>query len=261
MNRTVKKVAIVSTKGGVGKSTVSANLCMALFRSGFPVLGVDLDPQNALHLHFGGRNDRLDGISRATLEAREWRDAAYQVDTGLAVLPYGLINESDRHEFEKRLTQDAHWLERNLNQLPIAPETIVIIDTPPGPSTYLQQALTTADLVIVVTLADAASYATLPQMEKLICNFCTSRDDFLGHSYLVNQYDPNKALSQDVLQALREQLPDSTVEPVKFNQSVGEALAYGKTLIEYRPDSIVNQDYFSWAKWILDHLEVTLPDT
>lgn len=261
MTGIVKKVAIVSAKGGVGKSTVSANLAIALFRAGFPILGIDLDPQNALHLHFGGNNDALDGISRVTLEGRDWRDAAHQVDAGLAILPYGLINESDRREFERRLSHDPYWLEHALDRLPISPETIVVIDTPPGPSVYLQQALSAAHLVIVVTLADAASYATLPQMEKLIQTFCAPRDDFMDHSYLVNQFDPGKTLSQDVVQTMREQLPGKTIKLVRFDQSVGEALAYGKTLIDYKADCPVNQDYQSWANWVLGHVTAVMPYT
>ena len=249
----MKKIAIVSAKGGVGKSTVSANLGMALFRTGLPVLGVDLDPQNALNLHFGSRNDSLDGISRATLEASNWRDTVHQVDAGLAVLPYGIVNENDRHQFESFLANDPTWLQRSLDNLPLSQDTVVVIDTPPGPSVYLQQALTAAQLVIVVTLADAASYATLPQMEKLIHTFCSPRADFIDYGYLVNQFDANRALCNDVVLTMREQLPNKTIGLVQFDQNVGEALAYGKTLMEYKTDSPAYHDFLAWTSWILKH--------
>lgn len=247
----MKKIAIVSAKGGVGKSTVSANLTMALCRAGLPALGVDLDPQNALHLHFGSSNNSLEGLSRATLEGRDWRETAYQVDDGLAVLPYGIVNEPDRQQFEALLAADPHWLQRNLDNLPLSPASMVVIDTPPGPSVYLRQALSAAQVVIVITLADAASYATLPQMEKLIQSFCCSRDDFIDYAYLVNQFDPNKALSNDVVSAMRELLSGKTIGLVQFDPNVGEALAFGKTLIERSPNSPACKDFLSWTSWIL----------
>ena len=247
----MKKIAIVSAKGGVGKSTISANLAMALFSTGLPTLGVDLDPQNALHLHFGGQNDTIEGLSRATLEGRDWRETAHQVDGGLAILPYGIVNESDRQQFEALLATDHDWLQRSLDSLPLSPDTMVVIDTPPGPSVYLQQALSAAQLVIVVTLADAASYATLPQMEKLIRAFCLQRDDFINYAYLVNQFDVNRTLCNDVVEAMREQLPGKTIGLVQFDPSVGEALAWGKTLIERSPESLACKDFMSWTSWIL----------
>lgn len=246
----MKRIAIVSAKGGVGKSTISAGLSMALLRANQPVLGVDLDPQNAFRLHLGVHEYQLDGLSRATLEGRSWRHIGYQLSQGLAVLPYGFINEDDRRTFEQRLAADPSWLQRNLESLPLAGGTSTIIDTPPGPSVYLQQALSAAHLVIVVTLADAASYATLPQMDRLISAYCTPRADFIGHAYLVNQYDAGKALSQDVLQAMREDQPDKTIGVVRMDRAVGEALAHGLSIIDYDEASPARQDLLAWANWI-----------
>ena len=246
----MKKIAIVSAKGGVGKSTISAGLGMALLRAGHPVLGVDLDPQNSLRFHLGEHDYRLDGLSRATLEGRSWRRIGYQVNNGLAVLPYGFVNEQDRRTFEQLLIDDPNWLKRNLDSLPLAQDTIVVIDTPPGPSVYLQQALNAAQLVIVVALADAASYATLQQMERLIETYCTPRDDFIDHAFLVNQFDADKTLCKDVLQAMREDHPDKVVGIVRHDHTVGEALARGVSIIDYDTASPARQNILTWADWI-----------
>ena len=44
-------IPVISSKGGVGKTTIAANLCTALAARGQQVLAIDLDPQNALRFH------------------------------------------------------------------------------------------------------------------------------------------------------------------------------------------------------------------
>jgi chromosome partitioning protein len=59
------RLAVCSSKGGVGKTTIAANLAAALARSG-RVLAVDVDPQDSLGRAFGvvakGRDDSLGGL-------------------------------------------------------------------------------------------------------------------------------------------------------------------------------------------------------
>jgi cellulose biosynthesis protein BcsQ len=61
----MKIVVIASAKGGVGKTTLAANLAAVLAASRrHRVCVVDLDPQNALKLHFGVPLEMSDGLAR-----------------------------------------------------------------------------------------------------------------------------------------------------------------------------------------------------
>jgi hypothetical protein len=51
-DRFMPLICVCSPKGGVGKTTLTANLAYALARSGSKVLALDFDVQNALRLHF-----------------------------------------------------------------------------------------------------------------------------------------------------------------------------------------------------------------
>jgi chromosome partitioning protein len=61
------RLAVCSSKGGVGKTTVAANLAVALARHG-RVLAVDVDPQDSLGRAFGVVAKTRDDSLAALLE-------------------------------------------------------------------------------------------------------------------------------------------------------------------------------------------------
>lgn len=252
----MKSIAIVAAKGGVGKSSVAANLSIAFRQSGQPVLAVDLDPQNALRFHLGADHAGINGISRASVAAGDWRNVSVQGTSDVHLLPFGLINEADRQVLEHQMNDDPNWLADHLARLDLDEDTLVVIDTPPGPSAYLRQALGVADLVIVVTLADAASYATLPMIEGLIAHYRAERPGFLGHAYIVNQVDRSRPLAKDSVQVIRNALGSRVLGIVHLDQSVSEALAHGKTVIEHDRHSQARTDLVACAHGVLRQLRI-----
>ncbi|HJO07353.1 MAG TPA: AAA family ATPase, partial [Chloroflexota bacterium] len=56
-------IAVANQKGGVGKTTTTANLGTGLARRGFSVLLVDLDPQANLTAAFGLERDLSESIA------------------------------------------------------------------------------------------------------------------------------------------------------------------------------------------------------
>jgi len=250
----VKVLAIASAKGGVGKTTVTANLATALSHAGQPVLVADLDPQNALRLHFGLEPGVIDGMSRATLAGASWRASCERSERGVAVMPYGVLNEDDRALFENHLAAHPGWLGEHLGNLGMVRHAIVLIDTPPGPSVYLRQALAAADMALLVTLPDAASYATLPMMENLVDSYTEGRHDYQGHLHLINQADTTRQLSADVAQVMRQQFGPNFVGAVHRDQAVAEALAYDQSVFDYAQDSQAAADLMDIAKTVLARL-------
>lgn len=251
----MKILAIASAKGGVGKTTVTANLAAALSLAGYPVLVADLDPQNALRLHFSLPAGEIGGLSRATLAGTPWRASCERSQRGVAVLPYGVINEDDRLLFEHHLATHPDWLAAHLDSLGMVRHAIVLIDTPPGPSIYLRQALAAADMALLVTLPDAASYSALPMMENLVASHAGDRAGFAGHLHLINQSDATRRLTADVAQVMRGQFGERFVGSVHRDQAVAEALAYDQNIFEYARDSQAAADLMEIAQTVLARLE------
>ena len=249
-------LSIVSAKGGVGKTTLAANIALALAQAR-SVVAVDLDPQNALRLHIGVAPHDIDGVGRATLEARPWSSAAFKSSIpSLQVVPYGELNEGDRDAFEVHLSSHPDWLVKGLQGLGLRDTDVVVIDTPPGPSLYQQQVLRAAHFVLAVVHADAASYATIPAMESLLERYCANRDGCIGSGYLINQMNVGSALSRDVVRVIRAGLGERVV-PVVVHQdeSVREALAFDQLVLQYAPHSEASSDIALVVRWVNQQLE------
>jgi cellulose synthase operon protein YhjQ len=243
----VKIIAIVSAKGGVGKTTVTATLSTALRYRGNAVFTADLDPQNALRFHFGLDPQDISGISRATLAGQPWSETCFQSAAGVVVLPFGSVNESDREAFEDYLDANPCWLRQQLDTLGLEDDDIVVLDTPPGPSVYMRQALTTANVVVIVTLPDAASYATLPMMEGLVQTYCTARAGFSSHSYVINQVDNSRQLAKDVVQVMNAKFGERVIGLIHQDPAVSEALAYDKSVLDYDDKCQATKDFVECA--------------
>ena len=246
----MKIIAVVSAKGGVGKTTLSANLAEALAIAGEHVLAVDLDPQNALRLHFGMPPHEVSGHARATLAGEAWQQSMYRGRSRVVLMPFGSLNEADRSAFEAHLITHPGWLRTQLGTLGLGRDDVVVIDTPPGPSPYMRQALSCAQLCVMVSLPDAASYATMPLMEDLIRTYCEGRPDYLGHVLVINQVDVSRQLGKDVVQVLRAQLGERVLGVIHQDQAVAEALAYDRSVLEYNPHSQATHDLQRCAAWL-----------
>lgn len=246
----MKILSVISAKGGVGKSTISTNISVALRQRGHRVLAVDIDPQNGLHTHFFLEPHTRAGLANAKAAGKALRKLIQPTRSGVALLPYGECSEVERQHFENSLIQNPEWLKENLLSLNMGPDVVVVLDTPPGPSVYMAQALSAASVVLIVTLSDAGSYRTLPKMQSLIDTYCTGRPSFSTYGFIVNQVDRSRMLSKDVTQVLQTRFKDKIAGLVHLDQAVSEALAHGRDVFSYRPHSEAWRDIMDCAQWV-----------
>lgn len=236
-------VSVIAAKGGVGKTTVTANLCIALATGGRPVLAVDLDPQNALRFHLADDPRGTGGLVDAERGACSWPQAMQRGHHGVVLLPFGEVDDDAQIDLEGRLATQPRWLADTLASFQLPDDAIVLLDTPPGPSVYLQQALRVSQLNVVTLLPDAGSFATLPIVERMVDKYCSPRPDFVASTYVINQADASRRLNRDVLQTLRDALGPRLLGVVQQDQAVSEALASATTVRHYAPHSQAVDDF------------------
>jgi len=252
VSQSYRVVSVVSPKGGVGKTTVAANLAAALAAAGQTVLLVDVDPQNAARLHHQMPLAEGDGLAVQSLLNQPWVNAAYRGPYGVDCLPFGTLSDHDRRGLERQLDDDPEWLQKNLAALELAPGSIVILDTAPGGTAYLPQALQASSIALCVLLPDAASFVTLPAMARWFGEAMQTNPSLCGR-YLLNRMNNARVLCRDVAVALTRDLGDELLPiEIHFDAAIEEALASQTPILKYSPESPACRDFEALAAWVVE---------
>lgn len=242
-------LALISGKGGVGKSTLAANLAVGLHQRGKSTLLIDLDPQNAQRLHMGLDPDEIAGLTREGIRST----SIFESPFGPSFIPFGRLRESELEEFEAFLRQHPQWTAQSLLALQKGGYDYVVIDTPPGPTVYLQQALHAAHLALVVVAADAASFATIPKIQQLVALHTQGRADFAGAQIVLNQMPLNSRLAHQVRTALLAEYAQHLC-PITIHRdtAVAQALAFERPVLQYEVNCPASTALQSLADWVID---------
>lgn len=242
-------ISFISGKGGVGKTTLSANMAMALAQRGKKVLVIDLDPQNTLRLHLGMDPEEIAGLVREGISP----ESAFDSPFGVKFIPFGRVNQTELEEFSAELNTHPRWLADGIASLATMGLDFVILDTPPGPTVFLKQALEAAHRALVVVLADAASFASLPKITSLVAYYTAGRSDFLGTSRLINQMPTRSRLGHQVRAAMMADQNSLTIPiAVHKDERVSQALACERPVLEYDPDCKASRDIQYLTDWLID---------
>lgn len=240
-------IAIVSPKGGVGKTTIAGALADALSTTA-RTIAIDLDPQNALQYHMGVNAD----TPHHGWSNEDWNSSLQDGVGRTRILPYGAISEKERRTRERYLQEDSHWLARQLVCMNLNAADMVILDTPPGRTIYLEQALDVADQVIVVVTPDAGSFMVLDQIDALLeehANRC---------SYIVNQFDASRTFCQDMLEVFKHRLGTKLIGVIPLDHAISEGLALGTAPLLKDEKSRAHQEILAISEVLRSHAKASL---
>ncbi|MDU7693339.1 MAG: MinD/ParA family protein [Helicobacter sp.] len=163
--RSSKFIAITSGKGGVGKSTISANLAYTLTKMGYKVGVFDADIGLAnLDLIFGVRTKK--NILHVFKGEASFDDIIYQVDKNLYLIPGDSGDEILKYADRMNIIDEFAAQSMIIQAL-----DYVIVDTGAGIGQITQAFLNASDVMIVITTPDPAAitdaYATIKINSKI----------------------------------------------------------------------------------------------
>jgi chromosome partitioning protein len=241
-------IAVLSQKGGTGKTTAVRTLADALRRAGVHTLAVDLDPQGNLSDYFDVPPDAQPTIGDV-LSGRAAAAEAIHAD----VIPANLNLAESELSLGGRLGREL-TLRRALAKLPDDTYELILIDCPPSLGLLTVNALVAADFALITA---EAQYFALQGVEQALEVIELARDtlnpelELLG--VLLNLADMRTVHSREALASLREQLGEKVLDTVvRSSIAYAESAERAVSILDHRPD--LGADYLAVAGELLARL-------
>lgn len=230
-------IAIASHAGGVGKTTLAANLGRILSSLGESVLLVDASGSGLLPFYFGA-SDLRPGMRNF-------------VSPEPGALPIRILGA-------ETVTRD--WLE---NEVKPAMRTVqrTIFDF--GMSTYSlrPQIFPLCAVTLIPLVVDLNSLISIPRIEA---NNIAMREqqklEAPRPTYILNKYDEESQREREGRDLIARQVGDRLL-PIAIRRSpyVTEAISQRMTVVDYASDSKITEDLYQLAFWLRQAAPVSQP--
>ena len=244
-------LAVVSQKGGVGKTTTAINLASALARRGRKTLLVDVDPQGAVRHGVGlTGTEHPAGLADVLAGTRELQEVVLPTPLPwLRVLLAGTVAESGEHEsYHNELARSPR-----LGELFKRARTrgyIVVVDTPPGLGAVTRRVLAHSEHVIVPLQCEPLALQTTTQILRAVRDASASNPSLVLDGILLTMLEDGNAVSQRVAQYVRAQLPAELLFDIAIPRTMAsiDAFAAGQPVILRSPDDPAARAYTRLAE-------------
>lgn len=243
-------IAVFNQKGGVGKTTIAANLAAAIAKNDIEPLVIDLDPQ--AHLTALWQQNPTPQASMASFYKGKsaLTDLAIPLNDGIRFIPAHMelarvdVMPSRQQANIRRLKQaiEAEMLEEG--GMPI------IIDCSPMLGILAFSALYAADLVLIPV---AAEYLAL-NGARILSQTLAGLETLAGRKerrYLINRYIAGRGTVENVVAALEDNYPGEVLRTrIREHDMLVEAIGWGTDIFSFDPDAGASEDF----AFLLDEL-------
>ena len=240
-------IAVLSQKGGTGKTTAVRTLADALRRSGVRTLAIDLDPQGNLSDYFDLPTDVEPTIAEV-LTGRAKASEAIHAE----MIPANLRLAETELALGGRMGREL-TLRRALTDVP-DDYAVILIDCPPSLGLLTVNALVAADYGLVTA---EAQYFALQGVEQAMEVVELARDslnpDLSLLGVLLNLADMRTVHSREALASLKERFGEQVFDTViRASIAYAESAERARSILDYRPD--LGVDYVALAGELLDRM-------
>jgi chromosome partitioning protein len=237
-------IAVLSLKGGTGKTTTVRTLADVLRRVGLDVLAVDLDPQGNLSDYFDVPPDAsptvADVLAGDAKVGAASHDGIVPASPILAEVERSLSGRMGRELVLRKALKDAR-----------KQHDVILVDCPPALGLLTINGLVAADWALI---SSEAQYFALQGVEGALevieqaKEFYNPDLEWLG--VVLNIADMRTTHSRDAYAQLREHFGDKVFDTViRASIAYAESAEKGRSILDHRPD--LGTDYLDLADEVL----------
>jgi chromosome partitioning protein len=257
-------IAVVSQKGGVGKTTTAVNLAAAFAREGREVLLMEIDPQGAV-LPSVGCEDTDVRHSLADVLLDEQIPALSAVLStpfdGISVVP--AIRPSGSQEIDlQRVAMDHPLVLREVMDQLAPRYDVVLVDCPPTLGPLMRLCLAASDSFLVPVQAEEYSYRTLERLLETTDEVRqTLNPDLECEGLLLTMVDLRTRMSVRVVNQLHENYGDKVLMGmVPRTVTLQEMPVRGRPTVVHAGSSRGGKAYTEVARELLVNFDPVEPD-
>jgi chromosome partitioning protein len=240
-------IAVLSQKGGTGKTTTVRTLTDVYRRIGLDVLAVDLDPQGNLSDYFDVPADADPTMADVLAGQAKAMDAIHgdvlPANLGLAESELVLSGKMGREMTLKRALRE-----------PKRRYDLILVDCPPALGLLTVNAVVAADYALLSTEAQYFSLQGVEQALEIIELAKESlHPDLEWLGVVLNIADLRTIHSREALVQLRERFGDKVFQSViRSSIRYAESAERGVSIVDYRPE--LGADYLALAEETLQRV-------
>src|SRR6188768_4132187 len=240
-------IAVLSLKGGTGKTTTVRTLADVLRRTGLDVLAIDLDPQGNLSDYFDVPPDASPTVADVLAGNAKVKEATHDgivpATPILAEVERSLSGKMGRELVLRKALKDAR-----------KQHDVILIDCPPALGLLTINGLVAADWALI---SSEAQYFALQGVEGALevieqaKEFYNPDLEWLG--VVLNIADMRTIHSRQAYTQLKEHFPDKVFETViRSSIAYAESAERARSILDHRPD--LGADYLALAEELLGRL-------
>ncbi len=245
-------IAVINQKGGVGKTTITANLGHALQKAGNRVMLIDLDPQGQLTTSLGIFKLPKNGIDSVLLDQASLQTVEIHTrDNNLVLIPAG-----------GRLVEVEHLNDGGVSRATLLDAALqreeldydyVLLDCPPASGLLSANAIMAADEALIPVSGDYLSLNGVAHLLSTLKKFEALRSKALQQWVVISRFHTRRRLAKEVRTKLLNHFPNKVLmTEIKEAAALAECPAIGRTIFEFRRTSNSAKDFEQLAQDLIE---------